>query len=1027
MTDSVRDIIRRLAGDIVERRLRAEDARESAPGPPAELADTLAGIGFDDSASTADSFVDVATRLCVEGSAEDRDFHVDQFTDLTVRCLESPSPGSALTNLHRYLERTGGPSVFLDTIRRAPPIADMLVTTFGASQYMADILIRNPGYVYWLMDARTWNEPDTVQFYTGWFRREADIFSSVEGKLNAVRRAHRQALLKIGVRDLLGEAGVEETTEKLSNLADAIAQVVLEVVGTDLNDASSARELPARGGLAVIALGKLGGRELNYSSDIDLVFVCGDVDEDTMAANIKLARAFTTALTEVTPEGYLYRVDLRLRPDGQAGPLVNTETSMRIYYENRGRPWEFQSMLKARAVAGDADLGSRLLATVSGLVYNPSLSYSPLEDIARMREQISGNIPARERSFNIKLMSGGIRDIEFTAQTFQLMHGHRNPELRTPNTLEALDRIRKLGLLKEWQVDNLSAAYRFFRLVEHRLQMMHQLKTHTVPESADEIRLLARRAGRGPLGSFTTESFLETLSKHLNNVRTFSESFFAGEDVHPHSVLLLLPEDDKRAEAIITQYGVEDVRKAMRVLHTMAYGSFPRLHDRITRGAFEELMPYLLEGIAETGDPDRTLVNVAQLAEASRNETGLFRLLTASPPARRRVVAISGFSSYLTKRLSNQMEYFDNFIGTAEPDLDAADAGRGRDRDGDSTPEDFSRLDERDAARRRGRHKRLLDRARIAGFIGDHLEGRIGSRSPGILTRSVHRVVGEVFDSALGKDQPVALLALGSFAVGEPRMFSDLDVIVVADGADIPAVTGRVQLVNRWFDEGGLVKLDFRLRGEGASAPLVQDIGFYKQYFENRMSLWERVAFAKCRFWWGDETVAGKFLEALRAVVAKPFSRPEVETLVKSRRSIETLAPRIMPEWETKRSAGGRYDVEYLTAVGLAESTPGEDYEFSLDTPSRLHALKRLGVLNEVELESIVRALELYLQTEYLLELQEFTLPRSADKAAALERYLSRSFEYWNITVDHGVTAALSEAKREVRPVFNRVMDSRAG
>jgi glutamate-ammonia-ligase adenylyltransferase len=279
----------------------------------------------------------------------------------------------------------------------------------------------------------------------------------------------------------------------------------------------------------------------------------------------------------------------------------------------------------------------------------------------------------------------------------------------------------------------------------------------------------------------------------------------------------------------------------------------------------------------------------------------------------------------------------------------------------------------------------------------------------------------------LGREQPVALFALGSFAVGEPRMFSDLDVIVVADGADIPAVTGKVQLVNRWFDEGGLVKLDFRLRGEGASAPLVQDISFYKQYFENRMSLWERVAFAKCRFWWGNETVAGKFLEALRAVVAKSFSPAEVETLVKSRRSIETLASRVMPEWETKRSAGGRYDVEYLTAVGLAEATPGEDYEFSLDTPSRLHALKRLGVLDGDELESINRALELYTQTEYLLELQEFTLPRSSDKAAVLERYLSKSFEYWNISADRGVISALSEAKRAVRPVFKRVMDIRAG
>jgi glutamate-ammonia-ligase adenylyltransferase len=445
MKDSIRDIIRRLAGDIVERRMRADNGRDPAPGPPGHLAEDLSGIGFDASPPTVGSFFEVASRLCLEETAEDRDLRIEQFTDLAAACLDSPSPSSALTNLHRYLERTGGPAVFLDTVRRAQPLADMLVTTFGSSQYMADILIRNPGYMYWLMDGRTWEEPDTAEFYTGWLRREAELFRSVEGKLNAIRRAHRQALLKIGVRDLHGDAGIEETTEKLSNLADAIAQVVLEVIRNDLNSGDQTPD--ADTGFAVIAMGKLGGRELNYSSDVDLVYVCADADEETMAFNVKMARAFTNALAEVTPEGYLYRVDLRLRPDGQVGPLVNTETSMRIYYENRGRPWEFQAMLKARTIAGDLELGRRMLSTVSGLVYNPSLSYSPLEDIASMRAQISVNIPARERSFNIKLMAGGIRDIEFTAQTFQLMHGHLHAELRTPNTLEALDQIQRLDFL----------------------------------------------------------------------------------------------------------------------------------------------------------------------------------------------------------------------------------------------------------------------------------------------------------------------------------------------------------------------------------------------------------------------------------------------------------------------------------------------------------------------------------------------------------------------------------------------------
>ncbi len=1008
MKDSDRDNIRRLAGDIVERRMQADDDQRPAPGPPDGLREGLSAIGFGDSPGLAGSFFDVVTRICADETGESRDSRIDQFTALAAECLDSPSPSSALNNLHRYLERTGNPAVFLDTIRQAPPLAEMLITIFGSSQYMADILTRNPGYMYWLMDGRTWEEPDTAAFYTGVLRGEAEIFQSVEGKLNAIRRAHRQALLKIGVRDLLGEAAVEETTHKLSNLADAITQVVLEVVSVIPGSArqSNSHGPDDGGGFAVIAMGKLGGGELNYSSDIDLVYVCENVTDDSMDFHIKLARAFTTALTDVTPEGYLYRVDLRLRPDGQAGPLVNTETSMRIYYENRGRPWEFQAMLKARAIAGDIALGRRFINTVSGLVFNPSLPYTPLEDIARMREQISGNIPAHERSFNIKLMAGGIRDIEFTAQSFQLMHGHQHPELRTSNTLEALAHIRRLRLLEDWQVENLVSAYRFFRLVEHRLQMMHQLKTHTVPESSGEIALLARRTGKGPLGPFTTDSFLETLSRHLNNVRTFSDSFFAGEDVHPHSVLLLLPEDDGRANAIISQYGVTDVRQTMHVLHTMAYGSFPRLHDRATRAAFEELLPLLLEAAAETGAPDKTLVNVAQLAEASRNDAALFRLLTASPPARRRVAAIAGFSSYLTKRLCNQMGHFDYFIETPEPETEGFENVAGLDG---------------------VRQKLWLDRTRIAGFVGDHVEGRIGSRSPAMLTRSVHEMVGGMFDQKVGQGSPVALFALGSFAVGEPRVFSDLDVIVVAGGADIPAVTGQVQSINRWFDERGLVKLDFRLRGEGASAPLVQDINFYRQYFDTRMSLWEKVAFAKCRFWWGDEDLAGQFVDALRSAVAHPFTAEETATLIRSRKSIETLAPRVLPEWETKRSAGGRYDIEYLTAAGLAGATPGDEYEFSLGTVARLDVMRQKELIDAGELESLTAALALFTGVETLLELQELSLPRSRERAEELERYLSRSLEYWRLPYEGGVGASLTAARRAVRKCFDRFMGRQAG
>lgn len=994
--------------------MRAESGRDESIAIPKDLPARLAKIGFVKSAATVESFVASAVSLCTDESSEER------FADLILTCLASPAPGAVLTNLRRYLESTPGPDVFWGMIGHATPLLDIMITIFASSQYMADIVIRNPGYLYWLMEERTWETKDTTESYKETLRGEVSAFTSTEGKLNAIRRAQRKMLLKIGVRDLHGDATIEETTENLSFLADAIIEVVLEVVAADLEIEAPGGVSTGIRGISVIAMGKHGGGELNYSSDIDLIYASEDTDDETMELYRDLARAHASALSEVTGEGYLYRVDLRLRPDGDVGPLVNSATSMRIYYENRGRPWEFQAMLKARVVAGDRALGEKLLDSIFNLVFSPSLSYSPVEDIGRMRAHIAENIPVRERAFNIKLMAGGIRDIEFAAQTIQLLHGYREPRLRTPNTLQALSQIRDLGHLQDWEVDNLSAAYRFFRLVEHRLQMMHQIKTHTVPESQDEIALLARRVSKGPLGPYTTAEFLDALSKHLNNVRTFSDSFFAGEEIHPYSVLLMLPENDGRADSIIRHHGIEDVEHAMRVLHAMAFGSFPRLYDRGTRAAFEGLLPYLLQDAAETGNPGQTLVNFAKIAEASRSGASFYRLLTESKLIRERIVAIAGFSPYLTKRLCNQIDIVETTL--AEP-LNAFDGDEGDIPETDRYDAAAAAANDRSASERRDRQRARLDRTRIGGFILDVIGRRLPFWLPLVLNRAIQRLLVDAFDRAIDPEEKVAVFSLGSFAVGEPRLFSDLDLIVVIDGADTVKITKQVQFINQWFTDGNIVKLDFRLRGEGASAPLVQDVAFYENYFAGRMSLWERVAFAKCAHWWGEGAVADKFLDLLHVSVARPFTSSDIASLVKMRKSIEKLAPRTLPAWETKRSPGGRYDIEYITAIGLAKTVQRDDYQFSTNSVERLKILRQHELIDDEDLATLESALGLYSLVEYLMELQELSLPRSREKSHQLEQYLTRANEYLHRSFTGGAAKALLSTKESVRKCFEKFID----
>jgi glutamate-ammonia-ligase adenylyltransferase len=1013
MSETVQQKLRSIVEDLHEDMMRTlVDAPHTTPAARDPLEARLGACGFDGSPGGAGCF----QRACVRMLGADLG-DADVVTILEA-CLRAPSPDSSVRNLDRYLENAGSPSVFLRTMLSAPPVLNLVTVVFGASDHLSDILVRQPGLAYWLMEQGTWEAGDTTETYEAWFSGETGRFESIDAKFNAVRRAHRQALLKIGVLDLVSGIAVEEVTRRLSALADACARVVLDVV---FDDVGGDEALPRS--LAVIAMGKLGGGELNYSSDIDLIFASNDADDETMHHYARVARRFTDAMSALTEEGYLYRVDLRLRPDGKAGPLVNSDAALRVYYEHRGRPWEFQALLKARPIAGDIELGGRLLADLGKLIFNPALPYSPLETVGAMREQIKEHARAQQRGHNIKLMAGGIRDIEFIAQALQIIHAPKHPELRTPTTLIALARIRQLGLMKEWDVDNLAAAYRFFRLVEHRLQMMHQLQTHTLPDSEEAIALLARRVSHGPLGSFTLESFVAALSKHLNHVRTLADSFFAGEAVHPHSVLLMLPEDSERAMAIVRQYGITDVARAIRTLHAMAYGSFPRLLDRRARAAFEDLLPLLLEEAAAAASPEQTLAHVASIAAAEKSEATFYRMLADSPSIRRLVMGIAGMSSLLTRELCAQIGVLDSLIEDDGGSIDAMLA---------DVPEweRFAAVDATAravrtgvAAERQNRERMWFERLRLFLFA-DGVRRRFAPGPHGLTgevarARAARMHIEAAFDEMVPEKERVAVFAFGSHATGEPRIHSDLDLIVVADGVDLPELMSRVQVINRWFVDGRILKLDFRLRAEGASSPLVQDLAFYDDYFARRASLWERIAFAKCAFWWGGEEIRRQFQKRLRSFVVRPFAPDEVSQLETMRRRVEGLAPKHFTEWDTKRSAGGRYDIEYVNAVGMAQTCGDRLDYFTMSTTERVRALVQSGFLSADDGATLADALALFTRVEHFIELQEMTHPGSAEKAKQVEAHVRRALSG---VEGAGESLTLAAMKERVRACYEKYM-----
>ncbi|HXV13640.1 MAG TPA: nucleotidyltransferase domain-containing protein, partial [Candidatus Krumholzibacteria bacterium] len=392
---------------------------------------------------------------------------------------------------------------------------------------------------------------------------------------------------------------------------------------------------------------------------------------------------------------------------------------------------------------------------------------------------------------------------------------------------------------------------------------------------------------------------------------------------------------------------------------------------------------------------------------------------TDSTPARKLIVAVAGMSSLLTRELCAQ-------IGTLDSLLEHGD----RVDETLTTIAEWERFSAQDAARRgvaaeerRMREREWFERLRLRTFaecvrrgFGPGPHGATGELSRATAAR-LHLIAA--FDEMIPEREHVAVFAMGSYAVGEPRITSDVDLVVVADDVDLPDLTQRLQVINQWFSDGRILKLDFRLRAEGTSSPLVQDISFYEEYFRSRASLWERAAFAKASAWWGGEEVRRRFLRLLRSFAAKSFTPGEVTQLVEMRKKVESLAPKQFVEWDTKRSAGGRYDIEYLCAIGLAPGAKDRLDYFTMSTRERVAALAEAGVVSEAESAMLHEAMDLFGLVEHLMDLQEMTHPSSEEKAEYLASYLDRTFEHLGLS--HGSTRArLAAAKKSVRECFAR-------
>src|SRR5215475_8520293 len=425
---------------------------------------------------------------------------------LLLELAAAPDPDMALNNLERLAAQGDRPALFR-LLAGHPGALHLVARLGGTSQFLADTLRRRPTLLSWLL------EPSTMRQWLGDelaadLEQSAHAFDRAEGRWNALRRFKYRQLLRIGSRDILGDADLTVTTEELSRMADVCLAAAWRWTEEELRrrygEPRAADGTPT--GFAVIGMGKLGGDELNYSSDIDLVFVYGD-DGDTSGGEESViangdyfatgARTLVEALESVTDEGYAFRVDLRLRPEGRMGGIALSLDGFRAYHADRAALWERQALLKARVVAGDERVGARFAEWAQGVVYRAGADPQVVPAIRAMKREIDRSLADKGDGLtrNVKLGRGGIREIEFIVQALQLLYGGDDPWLRERATLRAIFRLTERGYLPPALGRTLSEAYAHLRTVEHRLQILHEFQTHTLPKEPEALASLARRVG----------------------------------------------------------------------------------------------------------------------------------------------------------------------------------------------------------------------------------------------------------------------------------------------------------------------------------------------------------------------------------------------------------------------------------------------------------------------------------------------------------------------------------------------------
>jgi glutamate-ammonia-ligase adenylyltransferase len=959
-----------------------------------------------------------------------------------------PDPDLAMNNLERFNQAALDRRFLLGLLRDSPRILHLLLTIFGSSQFLSDILVRHPTHFEWLLEPGIIRRPRRKEELEEEVRPAVAAARTLDRKWAALRQFKVREILRIGLQDLVGRQTLAGITEELSNLADVVLESAYGICREELVQRHGTPQL-AEGpdarrecGFVILGLGKLGGRELNFSSDIDLIFIYeGEGEtagipapEATRLGRIsnqeffrKLGEMLVKGMGEASPEGHLYRVDMRLRPEGRSGGIASSLRTCEIYYEAWGQAWERQALIKARPVAGDPAVGGAFQRLVAPFVYRQYLDYAALDEIRAMKDRI--NLAVREdrrARRNVKLGYGGIREIEFLVQGFQLLHGGKNPWVREANTLRALHRLAGQGLIADTDYETLVRAYSFLRMLEHRLQILHDRQTHTLPESSRDLSTLARRMGYLPPDHLDpVASLLAEYERHTGAVRNLYDTFLqgvlpAGEELgeEPADPAALFFSADLPMEQLrnrLAPIGFEDVDRALRNLQAIRAGQPFAHYPAQARRALARLAPALMAALGSVPDPDLALTTFERFIGTVAARTTFVTLLTETPGLLDLLIRLFGTSEFLAATLLHHPELLDALL-TPEPstrhgrervaaDLQRAVAG--------AAP-GSARLD---ALRRVKKAEEL----RIG--LQDILEQADVTATHRALTHLAEasleaalRMAEQDLADRFGRPDPpgFAIVGLGKLGGMELGYASDLDLVFAyqQDGTTTgPERVSHTEYFSKLADrvckiltsitqEGFAYRVDARLRPGGQKGEMALPLQAFETHFTRLADVWERQAYIKARPVAGDPGVSAAFVERTHRFV---YEAPEQADLAGR---IQAMRHRMEVERgggpakgaHVKLGSGGIADIEFL--VQYLQLRHGRARP-ALRTPNTLEALRSLageGLLPPGEVGTVEESYRFLRRVENRLrivaDLSVNTLPAAPGKLEKLAKrmgYLSQS------------------------------------